>query len=284
MDIILERHPNITPYTSGLYKSDMSFADMQKLVPYLTEEEKLSPWAKYYGRPAAELQPHMKEALSKEPLPPSECCMPDEIGKKFLQNDMPDSGYGVLENGAGYACFVTDYTDITDEMITTYVENFAHDENNRNLFYKIWSPGDHLIHFEDAIIESWGWGYYLTDMNMPAFSFSKMGISEAEIRSLRPDCFRFLGAGGHTVNLYCPKERTRAIMIQIQVETEYGSRRYTFYWWGVDFGNENSPFIIDVNADPDTMAMRMRYMMRHGMQEACNEIELIKEFSKINGK
>ena len=148
------------PYTSGLYKKDLSFDEMKNLNSQITEDEKGSLFAKYYYEPMAELQLQMKAAVKAGALKPEQMYMPPQAGP-ILQSGSkgyPLNGYGVLENGVGYASMVIHQDGITDEMIRNYRDNFAVslDPKIRTLFYKTWFPGKHLIHFEDAIIEDFG--------------------------------------------------------------------------------------------------------------------------------
>ena len=126
-----------SPYTCGLYKDEMTLDQMRELVTELTEEEKKSPYANIYYEFLDEKTPEQKAAYAA-PLKPEQMFMPADCGKIMIEHrgEYPEYGYGVLENGVGYAAIRVDQTDVNDDMIREYREYYAHDTQNRDIFYK----------------------------------------------------------------------------------------------------------------------------------------------------
>lgn len=270
------------PYTSGLYKKDLSFDEMKNLNSQITEDEKGSLFAKYYYEPMAELQLQMKAAVKAGALKPEQMYMPPQAGP-ILQSgskEYPLNGYGVLENGVGYASMVIHQDGITDEMIRNYRDNFAVslDPKIRTLFYKTWFPGKHLIHFEDAIIEDFGWGFVLQDMDWDVYQMEKhLGLKMEEIPKNDPHCIAITGLGGECISLENPLDRTYTCMVQYIRETENGRDLCIHYWNGVKLSQDGSIEVCP-NVAKAEMEKRMCNMMQHAMYETCNELKHIKEF------
>lgn len=269
------------PYTSGLMMKDMSLEQMKALNPYITEAEKKSPFAKYYYEPLASLQPHMEKALDA-PLRQDEMYMPDEAGPILLNGsrDYPLCGYGVLSNGVGYASMVVHQEKLTDKMIANYRDHFAvtKDPDVRTLFYKTWYPGKHLIHFEDAIIEDFGWGFCLQEMNWDIFNMRHhFGVSMDEIPKLDPDCIAVTGLGGECFLLDDPSDRSYTCMIQYTRDTGDGRDLCVHYWNGIRLYPDGK-IEVQPNVGRKEMETRMKDMMLHAMTESCNELKHIREY------
>ncbi len=267
------------PYTNGTYMADYTFEELCQMSAELTEEEKKSPFAKYYYQPMAELQPQMEAALEK-PLEPGQCYMPQQAAHIMLTDDKryPKSGYGVLENGVGYASAFVCQDGITDEMIKYYRENFAISEECRNLFYKIWFPGYHLMHLEDGIVENFGWGFLRQEMNWEVFQMKgHLGIDKEDIAKLDPHCIALVGLGGENVNIQNPSDIQYTFMSQYTHETENGRTLWIHYWNGVKL-NEDGTMEVCPSENRETMLKYMKMMLQHAVYEQCNELKLMKGF------
>lgn len=278
-DVYMLPHEKTQPYTSGRFYREFTLDEMRSMSAELTEEEKKDPFFKYYSEELAPYQEDHLRAQAAGPLAPEECYMPDKAGNILLcENDKyAENGYGVLPNGVGFAAYKIDQIGITDEMIVNYRENFAHTEN-RNLFYKIWFPHQHVIHFEDAIIENWGWGNCFQDMNMSTFRFSHLGITKEEIAEKDPNCLSFFGIGGTTIQLDRPeREPWMMWMIMHTRKTSWGREMRVRYWNGIDF-KEDGTIEIMANPDREETMKEMRMMMMHGQREYGNELKLMKQF------
>lgn len=279
MDSYFTNRELTRPYTSGLNKSDMTLDEIRALTPALTYEEAQAPFAEYYYEDPVKLAPEMLEA-AKSPLSSDQCYMPMESGRIMLTHDSryPVNGFGVLENGVGYASMVIRQYGITDEMIRYYRENFAVNEECRNLFYKLWCPRYHIIHFNDAIVEDFGWGFQLQDMNWELFNMEHhFGIRREEISELDPRCIAIMAPGGTCMDIMHPEQKEETCMIQYLTENEKGRELWIHYWVGIALKPDGS-YEICPRADHDTMESHMRHMMLHAMTECSNEVRHIKAF------
>ena len=270
------------PLTSGLFKGDLTLEQMAALTPELTEKEKTSPFAKYYYEPMAPLQPQMAAAIEAGPLAQDQMYMPNEAGPILLtgSKDYPLNGYGVMDNGVGYSTMVVHQEGITDEMIAAYRDKFAatEDPQVRTLFYKTWYPGMHLIHFEDAIIEDFGWGFCLQDMNWELFNMEKhFGLKHEQLKEIDPELIAVVCVGGECLSINDPEDRTQTCMIQYTRQTDKGRDLCIHYYYGLkitpDGGMEPC-----CHVGREELLARMLGMMKHSMYECCNEVKHIKEF------
>lgn len=283
MDSYFTKREITHPYTSGLYQKDLTLKEItEELSADLTEEEKRSPFAKYYYEPIPELQPQMKEAIENGPLSEEQMYMPNEAGPILVSGskNYPLNGYGVLKNGVGYSTMLVKQDGITDEMIAAYRDHFAvtEDMKQRTLFYKTWYPGKHLIHFEDAIIEDFGWGFCLQDMNWELFNMEKhSGIKKEELPKLDPNCIAVMGVGGKCFAINNPEDCTETFMIQYLRDTDQGRELCIHYFYGLKMFADGRMEICP-NVGREELTERMKGMMQHAMYECCNEIKHIKEF------
>lgn len=277
-------HEMTHPYTSGKYMKDYTLDQLREMSPEITPEEMADEFYKYYSEEMADIEPQHKAAIEHGPLSPELCYMPKEAGNLLLcgSDVFPENGYGVLPNGVGFASILIHQTGITEDMIRYYRENFAHTKN-RLLFYKLWYPHMHLIHFEDGIVENWGWGMCRQDMNMEDFCFSHLGISRDDILEKDPDCIGLLGAGGRCVELARPDRKDWPMwMIQHTRLMPWGRELRVRYWNGLDFKKDGS-FVLEANSDREQTLKEMKMMMTHCMYEYCNEQKLMKTFWEARG-
>lgn len=279
MDSYFTGREMTNPYTSGKKMADYSFEQLCQMSPQLTDKEKENPFSKYYDEPMAPLQEGMQEAVDTQ-LHSNQCYMPQEAGKIMLKNDntYPVNGYGVLENGVGYSSARIIQDGLTDEMIKYYRENFAVDPDRRNLFYKTWFPGYHLIHFDDGIVENFGWGFVRQDMNWDIFNMEKhLGVRKQDIPKLDPHCIAMIGLGGRCIDIHNPNDVQYTCMVQYTTETEQGRALWVHYWVGVKLSADGTLEVCPT-LDGETMAQHMKMMMQHSMYEFCNELKYIKDF------
>lgn len=267
------------PYTSGEMMESYSLDQLRAMPAEITDEEKKDPFYKYYSETMADIEPEHKKAIAAGALPGNLCYMPDKAGNILLcgSDVYPENGYGILPNGVGFASVLIHQTGITDDMIRKYRDEFAHTKN-RLLFYKLWYPHMHLIHFEDGIVENWGWGMCRQDMNMEDFCFSHLGITRDEILQKDPDCIGLLGIGGRCVELQKPKRGNWPMwMVQHTRITREGRELRIRYWNGLDLHRDGS-VTLEPNPDRQQTLNEMKMMMSHCMHEYCNELKLIKIF------
>ena len=280
MSVIYQTGREMTkPYTSGKYMADYTLEELRLMSAEITEDEKKDPFFKYYSEEMAPLQPEHKEAIRRGALPAESGFMPKDAAAILLNRDMayPENGWCVLNNGVGFASYLIHQDGITDEMIANYRNHFCHTEN-RLLFYKIWHPHNHMIHFEDGIVENWGWGFCRQDMDFEAMHWSNLGITADDILRRDPDCLSFLAIGGTCIQLdRSDRKPWPMVMLQYIREVTNGRDLRVIYWNGLR-GNEDGSIMLQVNQDREETMTEMKHMFLHGTGEYCNELKLIRRF------
>lgn len=267
------------PYTSGLRFGALSYEQLRRMTTALTEEEGRAPSAKYYDEPMAELSPEHAAAVAGGPLAPEECHMPGETGALLLADGgrTAENGYGVLPNGVGYAAIKIEQAGITDDMIRNYRERFAHD-GPPTLFYKLWFPGAHLIHYEDGVAEDFGWGMLNLEMNRDHFMLRHLGITREDIVTRDPQCICLLGLCGRGWKVEHPEDAPiYTCMVQHTRLTSTGRELRVRYWSGISFAPDGA---ISYHVKPgraETLE-QMKKMMEHCMREYSNERRLMQAF------
>jgi phloretin hydrolase len=116
-------------------------AEAPELRP-LTPEEEALPYAKYYYRPIAQPNPKLMGILAQGPMDPAKALPYERI------NDLLDpgyheveTGYCVLENGAGYVAVNNVFPGCTVDMVKWW---FAWHAAGEGLRYRIWFPPGHV--------------------------------------------------------------------------------------------------------------------------------------------
>lgn len=266
------------PYDSGLLFGQLSYEELQNMSPLLTEEEKLSPSARHYYEPMAPLTPEYEAAIAAPPLREDECIMPRDLGTCLLEKSMAvENGYGILPNGVGYAAVKVEQDAITDDMIRKYREKFAHD-GPRTLFYKLWFPGMHLVHYKNGVCENFGWGFLNLEMKQENFSLRHLGITREDILKRDPNCLFLLGFYGRCWQITHPElPPLYTCMVQHTRETSAGRELRVRFYSGITFEPEGA-FKLHVNPDRGQTLSQMKHMMEHCMREYRNELRLMREF------
>lgn len=265
------------PYNSGKYFGEVSYEQLNQLTTDLTEEERKSPFSKYYYMPMGPLQPEHLEALEHGLLRPEDCRMPGEAGSLLLGPPGRDveNGYGVLPNGVGYAAIKIDQAGITDEMIKKYREEFAQEGN---LFYKVWCPGSHLMHYVDGAVEDFGWGMLNMHFSGEEFEFRHLGIEKSEIPEKDPACINFLGIGARCTRLDQPEVGEEYLSMVCHTRLVEGGRELRVrYWYGMLFGGDGT-YLYRIDPDRARTQKKMKQMMAHCMREYRNQYHHIKLF------
>ena len=265
------------PHTSGMLYGSMSYEELRTLTTELTENEKASEFAKYYYEPMGELQPEHHEALASAPLDPKDCYMPCDAAAKLNTGGPADipNGYGVTENGVGFAAITVHQDGITDEMIAYYRDNFAQVDD---LFYKVWFPGAHLRHYLNGAVENFGWAMLNMQMTFTA-DLADLGYgSPEEILKNDPKCIGTLVASALATPIDAPETGEEIMaMHQYVRDTENGREFRVIYWVGLAFDDEGKQ-MIRIKDDKVSVLEKAKMMMEHCMYEYCNEKRLIKAF------
>lgn len=267
------------PRTSGLHFGDLSYEQLRTMSAQLTEEERAARSSDHYYEPMGEISEEYRNAIHGGPMDPAECYMPEQAGEHLLNpaGDQVENGYGVLPNGVGYAAILVRQTGIHEDMIRKYRDEFTWD-GPRTLFYKTWYPGAHLVHYENGVVENFGWGMMNLEMEMENFTLAHLGLSKEEISQRDPNCISLLGFYGRGWEVACPeKGAIHTCMVQHTRETPEGRELRVRYWSGITFAPNGG---LEMNVDPDRLRtrMRMRMMMEHCMREYTNELRLMKQF------
>lgn len=172
--------------------ADLAGIDLSKLTTALTEEERKSPYAKYFAGKPAEPDPDVREAIKpNRAIDPARATMPGDVaelvkncGKREVEN-----GYCVMPDGTGYATILTRNYDTTPEVEKVF-ESY---NPEGDLGYKIWFPGAHIRHLKDGAIEDMGAGIMKINFYSP-LPLTVFGIKD--IKRLDPDAIGFMGGGG----------------------------------------------------------------------------------------
>lgn len=264
-----------SPKNSGKAFGEVSIEELRKMSVELTEEEKNSPFAKYYYEPMAELTAEQKTAL-KQPMPPEECYMPDKAGERMLntRHERYENGYGILPNGVGFVAVKIDQVGRTDEKVKYYRENFAPEGN---LFYKVWFPGMHLMHYTDGAVEDFGWGMQSMRFTVEDFDLSIVGIDTDEVCSKDPDCISIFGAGAVCVDVEDPENKEYTSMLCYTRDTEWGRELRVRYWLGLRTHGDGS-IELKVDSDREKTLEHSRMLMEHCQKEYMNETRLMNAF------
>lgn len=267
------------PRTSGLHFGDLSYDQLRALSTELTQEERAARSSDHYYEPMAELSEEHRKAIASGPMAPEACYLPEQAGEHLLNpaGDTVENGYGVLPNGVGYAAILIRQTGITDAMIRKYRDEFTWD-GPRTLFYKTWYPGAHLVHYENGVVENFGWGMMNLEMEMEHFTLAHLGLKKEEIPQRDPHCISLLGFYGRGWEVACPENGpVYTCMVQHTRETPQGRELRVRYWSGLTFAPGGQ---VELHPDPDQLRtrMHMRMMMEHCMREYTNELRLMKQF------
>jgi hypothetical protein len=219
-----------------------------ELRPLRPDQEAL-PYSKYYYRPPAPPNPKLMEILSKGPMDPAKALPYERI------NDLLDpgyheveTGYCILENGAGYVAVNNVFPGCTLEMMQWW---FAWHAAGPGLRYAIWFPPGHVT----IAVSDQGYAK-LHDPNIPLAEKSQNidhfvredvggGVEDIIISFLDPqqigfDMSRFqapavaavFGGYGVSESTERPGMKSPAIMVHFCREIEGGLEFRTRFWLG----------------------------------------------------
>lgn len=227
----------------------MSKPDGQHQLRPLRPEEEALPYAKYYHRPPAPPNPRLMEILSRGPMDPVKALPYERI------NDLLDpgyheveTGYCILENGAGYVAVNNVFPGCTVDMMKWW---FAWHAAGPGLRYAIWFPPGHV----SIAVSDQGWAK-LHDPDTPIGEKSQNivhfvvedvggGVEDIIINFLDPAQMGFDMSRFHEPNVACvfggygvsesrqgPPMKAPAIMCHFAREIEGGVEFRTRFWMG----------------------------------------------------
>lgn len=271
------------PFSSGIFMKDMTLNEMRYLEADLTEEERKSPYASIFYEPLPVKTPE-QEAAFKAPLRQDQMYMPCDSGKIMIehQNEYPTLGYGCMDNGVGYSAIRIDQFGVNDQMIKEYREQFSHDTENVDIFYKNWCPGRHIRHFEDGVIEDFGYGPVVLKMDWFVYSLEHAGISEEYIKEKDPKAINFVLGGGSGYLLWAPEKVQESVMITYTREVENGRQVFIHFWIGVKPGPDGTTIVCPYSDDKGEIEAMMRYQYSHCVTEYTRQLKHMKEFWNQN--
>lgn len=264
-----------SPHNSGKLFGELSTEQLRAMPTALTEEEKASPFAKYYYEPMAPIAPEHTMAIQAGSIDPRHGCMPEKIGRRMVNTGHMDieNGYCVLPNGVGYAAVKIEQPGRTNEKVKAFRENFAH---VGDLYYKTWYPNAHLLHYVDGAVEDFGWGMlnmHFRQIEQPHY----FGLDGCAIGAKDPACIAIISMSSDLIEIDRAKaEPEHSVMLlylrQLLSRRELRAR----FWLGVGITERGLVFNDSPNG-ADRME-RMRLMMRHCMREYQNENRIMERY------
>jgi hypothetical protein len=112
-----------------------------ELRPLRPDQEAL-PYAKYYYRPVAPPNPKLIDILNQGPMDPAKALLPENISDLLDPGyHEVETGYCVLDNGAGYVAVNNVFPGCTVDMMKWW---FAWHAAGPGLRYSIWFPPGHV--------------------------------------------------------------------------------------------------------------------------------------------
>lgn len=135
-----------------------NYDELYLLSSELTQEEKLSKYAKYYYMGLA--FPDKKDLWATEynnAMDPSKAFLIEDYASHMDIEGCCDvrTGYCILPNGVGFGTATTTVPGISAKVMSNYIENF---NPPGDLYYKAWCPGAHIRTYETMVIEDVGFG------------------------------------------------------------------------------------------------------------------------------
>ena len=218
----------------------------RKPIP-LTEAEKESPVAKYYTEAITPPNPELMGKLLNGPMDPSLAITPNQV-KTLLESGYVEgeTGYCIMENGAGYLAVNNKFPGVTLDMIKWW---FAW-HPLESIRYKIWNPYCHpyvaiadvdrakiqdpnlsveekiedVIHF---VVEDIGAG--MDDIVIHFRPVEELGFTKEELAANH--CYA-IGGYGLSESREGRPGKSPAVMLHFFRETEDGIESRTRFWMG----------------------------------------------------
>ena len=269
--------PMLMPKDSGIPFGAYTNDELKKLSKDLTEAEKRNPHAKYYHQMPAPLTEEHIAVINGEPMNPIKAFEFKDYGKMMNRKGYceVENGYCVLDSGVTYAAAILRQEGLTDEVVDFYNHNFAIGES---LFYKIWNPDGHYLHYSNGCLEDFGFGR----MNM-RFTASvepqDLGLNMDEIRKNDPDCIYIGGtsAAGYNLDSAHPEKLERNTILFYYRKTDYGREARIRLYYGI--GIEDGKIYYTIPEKNEALDIARKTMM-HIMQEYTNDRYLETTFWK----
>lgn len=269
-----KNHAILRPKDSGICFGQLTDEELRALSTELTERERALPHARYYSQLPAPLPEEYLAAL-KEPMDAS-CAFGLKDYGKFMNNRghcAVENGYCVLPDGVTYAAVLLRQEGRTDEIVDHYNRYFAPEES---LFYKLWHPKAHYLHYTDGALEDFGFGR----VNMrfvAAVEPEDLGIRREEIEKNDPACIFIGGTStvGYRLDAPGPRKLERNTIVFYYRQTDYGREVRVRLWYGA--GIEQGEYHRTPLAQEEAMDIARKTML-HVMEEYTNDQYLEMKF------
>lgn len=233
---------------------------VQERIPIaLSDAEKSNPISKFYSPELAPLNQELLDILAKGPIDPKNTITPQEVKTLLTPGYVEgETGYGNLENGAGYVAVNNKFPGVTLDMIKWW---FAW-HPLESLRYKIWDPYCHpyaaiadvdrakikdpSIPIEDKIsgvvhfvVEDIGAG--MQDIVIHFLTVEELGFTKEELAAA--DAY-VIGGYALVENRVGEKGKTPVIMLHYFRETEGGIESRTRFWMGYRIVKGNPVYLL----------------------------------------
>ncbi len=262
-------HPMLMPKSTDIPFGTLTNEEMLALSPELSEAEAASPQAKYFTQVPAPLPKELEEAKKNGPMDVKDAFEVWDYAKNMNNtgNCAVENGYCVLPSGITYAAARIEQRGRTDEMVAYYNEHFAPEES---LFYKIWFPGMHHMHFCDGAVEDFGFGRLAIKFT-GLVEVEDLGLTVEEVAKNDPACISLNGSKAVWYNLESdtPDKPCHGILIFYHRLTDYGREMRMRFFAGVQTDGKGG-FILDP-LPPEEALNVARCNMEHLMHEYTND-------------
>ena len=242
-------------------------AEVASLTTELTDEERKSPYSKYYLRqlkmPSHE---NLKAVELDNPLPEECMFMPDQLASR-LAGDFR-VGYGVMENGIGFSLSRVRLDGVTDEKIQYFIRNFRPEGD---LYYKSWYPGTHMRHYVNGAVEDVGLGTELIRFE------EHLGPDDLSDEYSDPLLCCVVGESGVSWPLHDLFNKPRYCLCCHyfrDLPDHSGKEAISMFWHGLSWREGKAVKMTDKPISVD----RVRSQMCHAVWEFSQVPELINEF------
>ncbi len=269
-------HPMLMPKSTDIPFGTMSIEELKKLPSDLTENEKKAPHAKYFYEVPVELSEEHRAVIAGGPMDPADAFEMQDYGK-YMNNTgycKVENGYCVLPSGITFAAVKIDQNGRTDEMVDYYNKYFAPEDS---LFYKIWYPGCHYIHFCDGALEDFGFGR----VNMKFIGqveVEPLGIRYEDVVKNDPACISINGTIAEFYNIDSddPDKPIIGTLVFYHRLTDNGREMRMRMWCGIAPDGKGG-YIIDKVPEEEALNVAKCTMM-HLMQEYSDDEYLERKF------
>ncbi len=249
-------------------------AEYRSMSPGLTPEEEASRYAKYYYMKQAVPTPENILAAERgNPLPQDAFFLPEDLVKEMASGraETLRSGYLACPDGTGFAVARIRGEGITEEMVQYFCDYF---KPEGDLYYKIWVPGAHMRHFNDAAIEDVGSGMEVVRF-MSFVGPADLGLTD-DLTECDPKCITLSGGNGVSWPLHAIGQYTRkALSIRYTREIENGRETIMLFWHGLHLINGRSEHVIP---EYTVTEEDVRIQVSHCIREQQQEYALIRAF------